>query len=75
MARTWHLPHETTPAPAATSTRERRWWSRHWADPVFSGSVIAVVSVLLTMAVGLYIGAEALHVDLGHLGFSTLLGR
>ena len=71
MARTWHLPGET-PAPP----RERRsWWSRHWSDPVFSGGVIAVVSVLLTMAVGLYIGAEALHVDLGHLGFDTLLGR
>jgi K+ transporter len=53
----------------------RSWWARHWANPSFSGSLIAVASVLLVMAAGLYIGAEALHLDLGHLGFASLLGR
>lgn len=67
MARTWHSPGEQPDAPS--------WWSRHWANPSFSGSLIGIASVLLVMAVGLYIGAEALHLDLGHLGFDSLLGR
>ena len=68
MARTWTTPGD--------SPRTRTsWWARHWANPSFSGSLIGIVSVLLVMVAGLYIGAEALHVDLGHLGFSSLLGR
>ena len=67
MARTWHSPGERPSGPS--------WWSRHWANPSFSGSLIAIASVLVVMAVGLYIGAEALHLDLGHLGFDSLRGR
>ncbi|MHA3705081.1 hypothetical protein ACXR2U_23160 [Jatrophihabitans sp. YIM 134969] len=51
------------------------WWARHWANPSFSGSLIGILSVLVVMALGLYIGAEALHLDLGHLGLDSLLGR
>ena len=66
MAGIWHH----TPGASRPS-----WWARHWANPSFSGSLIAVASVLLVMVAGLYIGAEALHLDLGHLGFASLLGR
>jgi K+ transporter len=64
MAGTWHHPGNRP-----------SWWARHWANPSFSGSLIAVTSVLLVIAAALYIGAEALHLDLGHLGFASLLGR
>jgi K+ transporter len=67
MAGISHTPGERADTPG--------WWARHWANPSFSGSLIAVASVLVVMALGLYIGAEALHLDLGHLGLGSLLGR
>jgi hypothetical protein len=67
MAGVSHTPHER-PTRAG-------WWSRHWANPSFSGGLIGVLCVLLVMAAGLYIGAEALHLDLGHLGLNSLSGR
>ncbi len=71
MARTWTLPDDSP----REDHDEQSWWARHWSNPTFSGVLIGVTSVLLVMVVGLYIGAEALHLDLGHLGFASLLGR
>lgn len=61
--------------PTDQRRRGPSWWSRHWANPSFSGSLIGIASVLLVMAAGLYVGAEALHLDFGHLGFASLLGH
>lgn len=84
MARTWHSPADRRHSRRQdrqdrqhrqVDRRRPNWWLRHWADPSFSGGLIAVVSVLLVIAVGLAVGVQALGLDLGHLDLGHLFGR
>lgn len=80
MADSWlssyGLPGDLGAPEPPPETPRRSWWSRHWANPSFSGSLIAVTAVLLVVTAGLWIGAATLHVSLADIGSTVgdLLG-